>query len=334
METGHNLPMGMVWLTEKPERQLRQSGFLQYGFADVLCRYAEIQFEAISNIFTIPHGLLGSLDDIEKVCRTSERVGATYLDTGRCPRESRNCLPIGSPWLYILKMSNLLERTQICREQEVSEKVKTFVIPHSSTSQKFNRNSDALRDFLLDWIKHSCEPNSIILFHWADFLDQSWVEGFRELGLAMKCVGYGGHPNSTNSYNSVGGRPDFLWRTLSLLNDTSELHIFEPTSLTYYASSIGVELKLPTYETYKHLFPLIYPEDSLSQSKRNRVWENTFLHLKIQKQLEVLNPELKILTALEFLGISHLKSKEEMLKILTSKSTISSRTRRVFSRLR
>lgn len=198
----------------------------------------------------------------------------------------------------------------------IQKRRKIFVVPHSPTSQRFERNKIELLDSFKNWIGPLAANNSTILLHWADFLDREYTESLASLNIRIECAGYGGHANSLSSYNLVGGRPQFLRALYNLLSNCNELHILEPGTTSYYAASLGVELFIPKKKLLNEVFQLLYPDTYAGKKGQIKDFSNLNYHLEVQRKLSEYAAKEREIIALDFLGKKFVKSREKLNKIL------------------
>lgn len=308
--------MPILRVSPRAYREVRLSGFLQYGHLDILCQYADVAFEEVDTRLVTTHGL-GTPKQLARSCARYERSGSIFLPWHKCPRESKSCVPIGSPWLYLLE--NMKDAAADPSEELFDNHTRFFVIPHSSTSQRYTRDWETIADQVGNWIGSVESENGALLLHWADFLNNEFVHLLRKFELPLYCVGYGGHSNSLSSFNQSGGRNRFLINTFQLWSRAKSLHVLEPTTLTYYASTLGVQIFLADRSVFDSIYPYLYPSTLGSPKKEldNREAINFLWHQ--HEQLSKQSSQGRIALASKILGKEYMHSRASLGEILSAR---------------
>jgi hypothetical protein len=299
-------------------REVSLSGFLQYGHLDVLCQYAGVEFQEVNPQLVTTHGLPTPSQNIVS-CERAQKSGRVFLPWNQCPRNSKTCIPIGSPWLYFLKLHSNSDSPKFPDESERT--LHLFVIPHSSTSQRYDRDFSSISSVIKDWLRFTKSEEIALLLHWTDFLNVEYLSELQKLNLPVHTFGYGGHANSLSAFNNSGGRHRFLHNIYNLLCKVNTLHLLEPSTLTYYSSKLGTRIQLADLNLFNRVYPLLYPETSWKSEKTDQNKKHVNFQRDQHKQLSYVDSSERIKLSSKILGEQFLHSQEELRIILTTKSS-------------
>lgn len=194
-----------------------------------------------------------------------------------------------------------------------------FAIPHISTSQRYTRDWETIADQVENWTDSVESENGALLLHWADFLNNDFVNLLRKFELPLYCVGYGGHSNSLSSFTQSGGRNRFLNNTFQLLSRAKSLHILEPTTLTYYASTLGVQIFLADRSVFERVYPYLYANTWWSPKKELDKAETINFLRHQHEHLSKQSSQGRIALASKILGKEYMHSRASLREILTAR---------------
>ena len=287
----------------------------QYGQLDILAEYAGLHTPQVKRRLALPHGW-SAPGRTDMQCRKFARQGIDYWNWNKCNPTSKYCVcnPIGSAWLYLTQEGkNLAEGTGVNWQ--------LFCMPHSSTSSR-ESVSEKYHRLLLEWINAVRDRNSepVLLFHWADFVNEYTIQPFRDSGFKLVCAGFSGNIESFKPDTNLSRRKH-LYLIKEFLSNSKRIEFFEPSTVTLYAFSSGVEIGL--YEkSFSNWSPLSDDYYTVSKEKMNTyATEFEFLanwSLTIASKGSAERKEF----ADKILGATHKLSREKMSEELQKGSSL------------
>lgn len=152
-------------------------------------------------------------------------------------------VPIGAPWLYLLKSLGMVEGT--VASLPIVDNRKNLIVPFHSQGteiQSFHKQIEHYKSVV------NPQETTVCLF-WLDFCDPLNRKIFQDAGFNLECVGYSHRVD--NSYQIGRPRTFFLLNLLELML-RHRLYITDTISTSFfYAAALGKNLKLAQDQTAK-----------------------------------------------------------------------------------
>jgi hypothetical protein len=220
-----------------------------YGHREILLNFAMQDNEKLSSESFLAAGLShGWAPNFEvwKVRDRALRKKSRYV--WNSPTQIKNFekyrqVPIGSPWLYLLKSLGISEGK--VAELPIVANRKNLIIPFHSEGHEIKSIYKQVEHY-----KSVVDPQeTTICLFWLDFCDPLNRRIYRDAGFNLECVGY--THRVSNSYKIGQPRTFFLLNLLELMLQ-HRVYITDSISTSFfYAAALGKNIKLAEDEIGK-----------------------------------------------------------------------------------